>query len=418
MNKITNFYKFVVIVILLCVLFLLISKIKKETFIDNDYINQGIYMPKKKYDRFNLRANPVDFVISLSKDSREIVLDINKQDIKDFLLNNRKCESSKMVSQICTLAKSDEAQEKKKKKIFDDYSYILKSLENLEKSEKIAHIATILNYIAESPYRKYYKEYGENLGMIFFNVNTFENDNTIVSDTDIDYLSAGSHLYNLEGNYIGQLNTFDGSTSTITISKYTSIPVSNKSTIFAIPNKNNKYKESAFDIGKVIYKYIIRVYVNGKGPYKYEKSFDELQDSENTLKFKYKPEFQAANYRFSISAVNYISLADDPTNRLELESEKIDKEIDYNFTDSIISNTQSLQTDVYCMPDGEHILKKRGGNIKKCQMNFPNINAKDFDIDEFDKYKYISFSDENYNKLMKDMSNSNNLSFNVNLSIQ
>lgn len=411
MIEITNFYKFVVIVILVCLLCILYTRINKETFVG---YKQDIYMPKKKYERFINRAKPVSYQITLGNNSKDIILEINKQDIFEYLKYG--------AGRIC-IDKKDPINNKcegNEKNLFENNNYVIKSLENLEDDKKKKYLFTILTKCTDESQKQYYIDYGKKIGMEFL---TADNDILANNTNSLKIKNAGKNItkdekyniYNLKGELLGKLNTNSTTSTNLTFTGNIKKSVS-KNDVLIFINDDENISYVTLEPKLVISKYIIRVFVNGKGPYKFEVEPSKLVETEDFYRFKYKPEFPSANYRFSVTAVNGFSEAG--ADKTEIESDKVEKEIDYNYADSVISNTQSLQTDVYCMPDGDHILKKRGGNIKKCQMNFPGVYAKDFEKDTFDKYKYSSFSQENYEKLMADITGENKLDYNIEFSIQ
>ena len=406
MKQITDFYKFVVIIILVCVLCLLYSRINKDTFIG---YKQEIYMPEKKYNRFINRPKPVEYQITLGRDSKDIILEINKQDIFEYLKSDDKCLDNRIVTptnNICGIIGN--------LKLFENNNFVIKSLENLSEQKKKEYLFTILTKCTDKGIQQYYIDYGKTIGMIFLTSSTDvakDDKDTFNRESTNPILQSDTFIYSIEGNKIGELLKQTNNKS-LTFKNNIKFNVNINDKLIAINSVDKVYIEPK----SVITKYIIRVFVNGKGPYKYEVEPSNFVETEDFYKFRYKPEYPAANYRFSVTAVNGFSSKN--SNEIEIESDKTEREIDYNYADSVISNTQSLQTDVYCMPDGGHILKKRGGNIKKCQMNLPNIYAKEFEKDKYDKYKYSGFSEENYEKLMADITGENKLDYNIEFTIQ
>jgi hypothetical protein len=369
-------------------------------------------MPEKKYNRFIKRPKPVEYQITLGRDSKDIILEINKQDIFEYLKSGDKCLNKlPPVENMCPGNNGN-------LKLFENNNFVIKSLENLSETEKQKYLFTILTNCTDKGIQQYYIDYGKTIGMIFLTSSAAASKDvsTVNRESTTPALQSSTFIYSIEGNKIGVLLKATSDKS-LTFKDKITFTVNINDKLIAIKSVDNVYIDKVYiEPHLVITKYIIRVFVNGKGPYKYEVEPSNFIETEDFYKFRYKPEYPAANYRFSVTAVNGFS--SESSNEIEIESDKTEKEIDYNYADSVISNTQSLQTDVYCMPDGGHILKKRGGNIKKCQMNLPNIYAKEFEKDKYDKYKYSGFSEENYEKLMADITGENKLDYNIEFTIQ
>ena len=127
--------------------------------------------------------------------------------------------------------------------------------------------------------------------------------------------------------------------------------------------------------------YIIKIYINGEGPYIYRIKPEKLKQVNNNYLFNYFNKLKAVNYKFTITAINEIS------GKSKIESDPYFRVIDIApYDNTNIQNTDNMRTDVYCMGDGQHLIKNTNMDSEKCGERMEPILAHEYIKDIQNKY--------------------------------